>query len=264
MPRAPTGIELRHLRYFLAVVEELHFGRAAVRLHMAQPPLSQAIRKLEGELGVRLLDRTSRVLTPTEAGRAFAEHARHVLLALDRAVVEARVAGTVGPLRIDYVPYLAILPLRGRGRPDRDGAALRGRVAGALFLSKDHRLAAKPIVTSHDLRGEVHLTWARSRNPALHDRLMAQVEGAGYRFRDVVQVGHESSRDLLLAVAARRGVALAVASFDPDNGDAGIVVHARSIRHCACPTGGGVARGSVSTGGSADIGHGPPVEVQPG
>jgi DNA-binding transcriptional LysR family regulator len=88
-----ANVELRHLRYFLAVFEELHFGRAAARLHMAQPPLSQAIRKLEEELGVQLLQRTSRVVRATDAGRVFAEEARKVFACLDRAVSEARRAG---------------------------------------------------------------------------------------------------------------------------------------------------------------------------
>jgi LysR family transcriptional regulator, benzoate and cis,cis-muconate-responsive activator of ben and cat genes len=103
------AIELRHLRYFLAVSEELHFGRAARRLHIAQPPLSQAIRKLEHELGVSLLRRTSRVVTQTEAGRVFAEEARNVLAAFDRAVAEARKAGGIGTkLRIGCALNLAI------------------------------------------------------------------------------------------------------------------------------------------------------------
>jgi DNA-binding transcriptional LysR family regulator len=96
MGSPPTGIELRHLRYFLAVIEELHFGHAAERLHIAQSPLSQAIRKIEDGLGVQLLVRTSRTVAPTEAGEHFAEQARTVLAKFDRAVEAARRAGGVG------------------------------------------------------------------------------------------------------------------------------------------------------------------------
>ena len=112
MTRPPVTIGLRHLRYFLAVFEELLFGRAAERLHIAQPPLSQAIRKLEDELGVQLLQRTSRVVAPTEAGRVLAEEARKVLDSFELAVAETRRAGGAGTtLRIGYVPYLPIDPL---------------------------------------------------------------------------------------------------------------------------------------------------------
>jgi DNA-binding transcriptional LysR family regulator len=103
------AIELRHLRYFLAVVEELHFGRAAVRLSMRQPPLSQAIRALEDELGVQLLERTSRSVIATQAGLIFAEEARTVLASMDRAIAETRrMAGAGAGLRIGCIPHLPL------------------------------------------------------------------------------------------------------------------------------------------------------------
>jgi len=108
----PIAIELRHLRYFVAVSEELHFGRAAQRLHIAQPPLSQAIRKLEDELGVQLLHRTSRVVTLTDAGDAFLQEARKVLAAFEVAVAEARrVGGDSSLFRVGCVPHMPIVRL---------------------------------------------------------------------------------------------------------------------------------------------------------
>lgn len=99
-------MELRHLRYFVAVAEELHFRRAAERLHVAQPAISEQIRKLEDELGVRLLDRTPRSVSLTEAGAALLTEARRVLQQAEQARLAALNArdGAVSQLRIGYMP----------------------------------------------------------------------------------------------------------------------------------------------------------------
>lgn len=98
------SIELRHLRYFVAVADELHFGRAAERLGMSQPPLSQQIRQLEETAGARLLSRTNRRVALTEAGRMFLAEAREILDRVDHAVDLAQRAqrGEIGELRIGF------------------------------------------------------------------------------------------------------------------------------------------------------------------
>jgi DNA-binding transcriptional LysR family regulator len=107
-------MELRQLRYFVAVAEELHFRRAALRLHVSQPPLSQQIKGLEAELGCRLLERTRRRVELTPAGEAFLRDARAMLAELDVAVSTARAidAGQAGVLRVSFVgsALLSILP----------------------------------------------------------------------------------------------------------------------------------------------------------
>lgn len=98
-------MELRHLRAFIAVTEELSFRRAAERLHMAQPALSTQIKALEQDLGVRLLERTTRSVKPTHAGRVFLDEARGVLAAANLAEQRVKKAsqGLVGTLRLGVI-----------------------------------------------------------------------------------------------------------------------------------------------------------------
>jgi DNA-binding transcriptional LysR family regulator len=97
-------MELRHLRYFVAVAEELHFRRAAERPHIAQPAVSEQIRKLEAELGVLLLNRTQRSVTLTPAGAVLLEEARRVIRQSEIAREAARSArrNQLGRLHVGY------------------------------------------------------------------------------------------------------------------------------------------------------------------
>ena len=108
-------MELRHLRYFIAVAEELHFGRAAQNLGISQPPLSQQIQALEEELGARLFDRTNRRVELSEAGRLFLDEARRVLAQVDKAADVARRAqlGELGEMKIGFTssaPFNSSIP----------------------------------------------------------------------------------------------------------------------------------------------------------
>jgi DNA-binding transcriptional LysR family regulator len=98
-------MELRHLRYFLVLSEELHFGRAARRLSISQPPLSVAIRQLEDSVGAQLFERNSKAVRLTPAGEALRVSARGLLASAQEAALEARdvAAGSAGRLRIGFV-----------------------------------------------------------------------------------------------------------------------------------------------------------------
>lgn len=147
-------MEMRHLRYFVAVAEECHFGRAAARLHMAQPPLSQQIKQLETDLGVTLLLRTTRKVELTAAGERFLERTRQILASVDSAADEAArvAAGEIGRLAIgftgsatyDLLPRLARvlrqefplieLELRGEMLTPRQVSCLLDRTLDVGFL----------------------------------------------------------------------------------------------------------------------------------
>jgi DNA-binding transcriptional LysR family regulator len=160
-------VELRHLRYFVAVAEELNFSRAARRLHIAQPPLSVAIRQLEQELGASLFSRTSREVKLTEAGATLLVGARRTLAEAEATVIAAKrvAAGEVGVLRIghNWSAGFETLPMLGRAfaerrpdvelvaeelRPNRMTPALRARaidVALALYPEIVDDFSYRPI-----------------------------------------------------------------------------------------------------------------------
>lgn len=162
-------MELRQLRYFVAVAEELHFRRAADRLHVSQPPLSHQIHRLETEMGCLLLARTRRRVELTPAGTAFLRDARAILGELDAAVATARRihAGQTGRLRVNFVgsALLSLVPstvqrfrearpgveveLRERATVDQLGAVLDGVV--------DVGLVRPPIDPHPDLRAHTVL-----------------------------------------------------------------------------------------------------------
>ena len=139
------AIELRHLRYFVAVAEELHFGRAAARLHLAQPPLSQQIRKLEDLVGHPLFLRTSRAVKLTPAGEVFLDRARHTLRKVDQDVEAARSVGRgeLGSLTVGFIGSSMLTPLPamlGRYRSEYPGVNLQLRehyTAGVVQMLLD-------------------------------------------------------------------------------------------------------------------------------
>jgi DNA-binding transcriptional LysR family regulator len=162
-------MELRQLRYFVAVAEELHFRRAAARLHISQPPLSQQIHQLETEIGCTLLARTRRRVELTPAGEAFLHDARVVLGELEGAVATAQRIGSgqTGRLRVNFVgsALLSIMPgavqrfrtarpnveIQIRERPTVD--QIRAVIAGAV----DVGLVRPPFDEQDELRAEVVL-----------------------------------------------------------------------------------------------------------
>ena len=184
-------MELRHLRYFRAVAEELHFGRAAERLHIAQPPLSQQIRQLERELAVTLLVRTTRKVELTPAGETYLKRVVAILDAVDEAGGQAqRIAeGAEGQLAIGCVgsATYSLLPRLVR--------ALREELPGVDVSVRGEMLAPAQITAL--LAGEIDLALLRPPieqsgvlvETVRRDRLLAALpEGHPLAVRDELRV----------------------------------------------------------------------------
>ncbi len=159
-------VDLRQLRYFVAVAEELHFGRAAERLGMAQPPLTQQIQKLERALGYRVLARQSRKTALTDAGLALLDDARRILADVDQAIDRTRRAGRgeTGQLTVGTPPSVMLTSLPAVIRKYRErfpgvrftlremstSAIAEGLSAGSLdigFLREISKCGALPVET---------------------------------------------------------------------------------------------------------------------
>src|SRR5215471_5340256 len=176
------SVELRHLRYFVAVGEEEHFGRAAARLHVVQPALTRQVQQLEAELGCALFARLKRGVRLTEAGKVFLAEARRLLADLDQSVDRTRLVaqGQVGRLRVgfaDTATYSGVLPtlLRDfRARwPD-----VRLELC-VLALPHAHPLVTRKRVRLSDLTREPFVWFPRAVAPLLYDRVLATCHAAG-------------------------------------------------------------------------------------
>ena len=199
-------MELRHLQYFVVVAEELHFGRAAARLQMTQPPLSQQIQQLEKEMGVTLFSRTKRKVELTEAGEMFLKEVKKAFEQIEKAVEVAQSAqrGEVGSLSIGFVgaAIYDILPSIVREYRKNDNRIDIGflrppiptqllelepiqRLSCTLCLPKAHPLAEKDEIHIEDLRDEPFVFITRPVWPALYDTILSLCREVGFSPRIV-------------------------------------------------------------------------------
>jgi DNA-binding transcriptional LysR family regulator len=243
---------LRHLEFFVTIAEEEHFGHAAARLGIAQPPLSQGLQRLERSLGVVLVDRSSRGARLNVAGRDLLPRARALLEGAEDLRRAARVHGTA-TVRIGAVPQLptrsvAALVTACEGEPQVVTApstelldalsagrldlavvvhpALLGtlhsgpvhRLATALLLPADHPAATAPgPVVLRSLRGLAVATAPRAHGPAAHDLLLDTLEQRGLV---TTAVSAPDDRAALLLAATGRAFAI---TADPDLRAPGVV-----------------------------------------
>jgi DNA-binding transcriptional LysR family regulator len=170
-----VSVELRHLRAFVAVAEELNFTRAAERLHIAQQALSSQIRQLEERVGEQLLDRTTRKVELTPAGQALLEHARTVLGGADRAVAAARAAGEGTPILtvglvvpVDHEPLRPALALYAERRPDVEVRVHFGEVMDPSGGLREGHADVAVVVGAFDSTGlDMAALWTDPRGIAM-------------------------------------------------------------------------------------------------
>jgi DNA-binding transcriptional LysR family regulator len=196
-------VELRQLRYFVAVADELHFGRAAERLHMSQSPLSRAIRELERELGLVLFVRTTRRVELTPAGSALLERGRRVLVEIDGAIADARRAaepdGDV--ISIGYGPFSGSVVTRIADELELQTPGLRVRLDEEVTPDALLRIAAHELTAAVVMETPAAARRHGVRIDALRDEplLAALPESHDYATADAIPVGAFAAERVLLA-----------------------------------------------------------------
>lgn len=249
-------MELRHIRYFLALAEELNFSRAAEKLHIAQPPLSRQIRELEEEIGARLFHRTNRHVELTNAGKVFLSKAHQILDQVEQACISTRLSSTgrEGEFRVgfsgivhDFMPFLqqyrALHPqvgiiLNQMNSSAQIEALLENRIDFGLptipvksnkivvqpfkkvkmmaVLPEKHRLADKPSVSIHDLADEPFIMTSKSAGSIYYEKLMSVFQHA--QFTPNVTIQANNLQTVMELVAGGLGVTLAPSPLHPMSG----------------------------------------------
>lgn len=218
-------MDLRQLRHFVAVAEELHFGKAAMRLYLSQPPLSKSIRKLEDELGVRLLERSSRRVALTREGEFMLQEARAILERTARAerVVQRMATGQAGRLSIGTI-----------------GPVLEGPLPGAIRrFRNDHpdvELALQQLTTSDQIEAlrlkDIDIGFVRLHGEAPEG--VSRIPYAQDHYVMALPEGHDLSRKENIALHDLNGETLLMISRPVNPGLYDEII-ARLHRAGACP-----------------------------
>ena len=265
------GVELRLFRYVVAIAEELHFRRAAERLHVAQPCLSKQIRDLEDELGVKLFHRTKRHVELTEAGRRFVSEARLVLQHTERAVSLAKSITADSSLQIGYSPHInarivsharslasthltdSKLDFHSMFSMAQAEAVLHGKLDAGLVLmpvrdeslsvsvldrepliavvSSSHRLAARKSIHLQELTGDPVILLSRSLHSPLYSSIVSTWQKAGYSVNLVQDVNNIAEG--LALVAENVGITFTKRSAQRLRQE-GVVFLDLKDKHCGC------------------------------
>lgn len=249
-------MELRHIRYFIALAEELNFSRAAERLHIAQPPLSRQIQELEEEIGAQLFYRTKRHVELTNAGKVFLQRAYHILDQVEQASISTRLSSTgiEGDLCIgfngivqDIIPtlqaYRSKFPEVGISiyqlNSTEQISALHEKridigiisipvsnhkiavkplppVKFKLVMPEHHPLANRPSLTMHDLADETFIMTPKSVGQVYYDKFMSAFRDVGYTPKMTIQAN--DLQTIISLVAGGMGIALSPSPLNPTYG----------------------------------------------